>query len=479
MKKDDINQMKEVLGQYSICYSDRGIRDNLDSYSRNKRSLITILRKHPFWIETAKAVVLEVTASREIDKDIVSSCRHKLYEMFDDLQACPVDDRSRFQLGLDGLSSHSSKLLPESEYLKNEMQEICHFQYIAGQKASKAINKFCRQYKVNEHSEYEAVFAKLADALNPLSIPRKAVLSVHPNDYLQMSGSNNSWTSCHNLMDGGYAGGTLSYMNDPVSMIFYTIDPGNESTALYNRPKITRTVFCYHGGILLQSRLYPSDDDVNQRTLDRMCVQSIFSTCLKKPNLWKMSQSITDLNRYIHTVMHPLHYRDYEQGFNFALSYLKAYSEYPSMVIGHNAFCLYCGDLLDHNHCNTLCEKCKRLIRCADCGTVTQHADGKQVDGRYYCSNCIAPCEHCESNVPIKELCSVHPTPSEEISVCVKCRDNRYFQCVQCGEYHVLTDQKKHEGQTYCLNCHAQLDHESGAQSITKLDFSDDLRRAS
>lgn len=478
MKKELTAQIMDVLNQYQICYSEKGIRTNLECYSRNKRGLVALLRKHPSWNEDAMAVILGVTAVREIDQLVISECCQQLCTIAECLTQINSADFNLFGHFLPKLLHYPQKLLRKNEALRQSMEQQCGFQYIAGQKTSKAVNKFCRQYKLHEHSDYDAVFAKLADALNPLEIPRKAVLSVHPCDYLQMSGQYNSWSSCHGLPSGDYCGGTLSYMNDPVSMVFYTIDEGNEDRCLYDRPKITRTMFFYQNGVLLQSRLYPNDSDTITRDLHRRCVQGILAGCLNKPNLWRLDSAQRDMDKYIHTIHKHLHYADYKEGFNVNLSFLKAQSMYSSMVIGHNGFCFYCGLSLQHGDHKVVCRNCARLIRCAECGSVVEGSYAKIIEGKTYCRLCIDTCDQCHQDTALSSLHSVHLSSTEELHVCGGCRERDYFQCAACGEYHSNADQNKQDGQLYCPACFSGLNQQqSGGDNVVALP--EPMRRAS
>lgn len=142
-----------------------------------------------------------------------------------------------------------------------------------GAKASRIINRLCLKFhldRIEEEAEagepdsrymrtvkpYNALFARLADALNPAHIEKTAVLSIHPCDFLEMSNRDNTWSSCHCLERGSHHGGCQSYMGDAVSMIFFTVS--DEYTQdFHTAPRITREIFCYKDNVLLQSRLYP------------------------------------------------------------------------------------------------------------------------------------------------------------------------------------------------------------------------------
>ena len=122
-----------------------------------------------------------------------------------------------------------------------------------GQKISRIVNKLCKQLGFDKDKDYNREFAKFSDAINPLTIKRHTVLSCHPVDYLTMS-FGNSWSSCHtidknnkrdmpNSYHGQYSAGTLSYMLDETSAVFYTVDAKYDGDKLELEPKINRCMF--------------------------------------------------------------------------------------------------------------------------------------------------------------------------------------------------------------------------------------------
>ena len=135
--------------------------------------------------------------------------------------------------------------------LADELNKICPEVHAHdGQKTSRVINKLLAYIGVGKHPEYNREFAKYADALNPLKITRHTILSVNPLDYLTMS-FGNSWASCHtidkqnkrnmpNSYQGMYSSGTISYMLDSPSMVFYTVDASYDGNDFWHEPKINR-----------------------------------------------------------------------------------------------------------------------------------------------------------------------------------------------------------------------------------------------
>lgn len=155
-------------------------------------------------------------------------------------------------------------------------------------------------------------------------------------------------------------------MGDGVSMVFFTVDDEVKEN-FYRAPRLTRQIFCYRDGVLLQSRLYPQNDD-DVRKLYRSMVQSVIARCLGLPNLWKTNTTITEIRSYWTTAQGSLHYTDYENGYA-ALSLMKGYGDYGHLDIGSAARCVGCGQ--PHGRCNsTRCGECEELCVCKACGSV-------------------------------------------------------------------------------------------------------------
>ena len=294
----------EVMCKYEKSFGETGVMANLNAWARNKASLLELLRRHPQWDEDAKAIVFTFDEGRGIEHDVVDEVAFTM----EDLAAEQIKDEQQledFRISLrTAVSEYSSTLSEQAlEIIRNRGGIKC----AAGQKTSRIIGKLCRQFGVDGHERYNAVFAQLSDALNPLQMLKTALLSLHPCDFLEMSNKDNTWTSCHNLETGGYQAGALSYMTDDVSMIFFTVDPG-VTHHFYRLPRRSRQMFFYKDGSLFQSRLYPSDLS-EPMDLYRGIVQKAIATCLGVPNRWilkkKRGQTVSMHNaRYIEGAYH-------------------------------------------------------------------------------------------------------------------------------------------------------------------------------
>lgn len=212
----------EVMYKYEKSFGETGVMTNLNTWAQEKAGLLELLRRHPNWDEDAKAIVFTFDEGRGIQRDVVDEIAFTM----EDLAVERIKDKQcleNFRIALRAAVNEYSSTLSEQtlEIIRTRGGIKC----AEGQKTSRIIGKLCRSFGVDGHEHYNAVFAQLSDSLNPLQMLKTALLSLHPCDFLEMSNKDNTWTSCHNLESGSYQAGTLSYMTDDVSMIFFTVDP--------------------------------------------------------------------------------------------------------------------------------------------------------------------------------------------------------------------------------------------------------------
>lgn len=369
------------------------------------------MRKHPMWDEDAFAVVVDVTTTRTTDDISLANCKEEL---------CSIAGENAPKLR-SSLSLCNAKFLTTPEEA-NYFKQVTGIDCAPGQKVSRLVNGLCHALGVASHPNYNSVFAKLSDALNPLTVTNPALLSVHPCDYLEMSGDSNSWRSCHNLRSGCYKAGTLSYMLDDCSMIFYTTH-SHEPGPKYNLPKINREVFCYAFKTLLQSRLYPDYTMTSTMDVYRDLVQRIISTCLDTPNLWHLLRAIDSVQDYAYTDTDSLHYADYEyEDYHPTISLLPG-APGGALTIGHEVPCLLCGKTVEDPDC-LICSDCSDAYTCSRCGYPIPPDDVIWIDDLPYCSQCVAYCTQCDTY-----------TTETLIPVTNECGEIEYV-CPQCAEHY-------------------------------------------
>ena len=255
---------------------------------------------------------------------------------------------------------HVIDYLSYETFIDEEFAKIINHNFdikaVAGQKLSRVINKLCHTLEIDKDENYNKEFAKFSDAVNPLSIKRHTVISCHPVDYFTMS-FGNSWASCHTIdkknirrltdsFEGMYSGGTMSYMLDGTSVVFYTVDNKYNGNELELEPKINRNMFHIGEDKIVQGRVYPQCNDGTTNIYDkfRNIMQKVIADCMGKNNLWKLKRGTDECIEVIDSC--GVHYRDYEKFDSCNVSYLKledgTYNE-NSIIVGHKPICPSCG----------------------------------------------------------------------------------------------------------------------------------------
>lgn len=292
-----------------------------------------------------------------------------------------------------------------------------------GQKTSRAVNKIMTYFGVNKHENYDKIYARYSDAINPLTYTRYTVISLNPVDYLLMSNGNN-WTSCHNSDIGGYykvgekktghlhGSGTISYMLDDCTLIMYTVDSAYEGSDFEIQPKLNRCCLHYKDGVLIQSRIYPQDcdyqTDENTALYDgfRNTAQKVFADLLDKPNLWLKHKS-NSIRDYVYKGSRATCYSDWNRSdITITITTLKNFAKenQDKMTIGSQPICIECGCYHDSKYELSCCHEWETGHHCTDCGSIHLRKDMHFIDGKYYCKECMATCDFTGELLPVKKL---------------------------------------------------------------------------
>ena len=348
-----------------------------------------------------------------------------------------------------------------------------------GQKVSRVVNKLCKIIGFDKDSNYNREYAVYSDAINPLLIVRHTILSVHPIDYLTMS-FGNSWASCHtidkknkrgmpNNYEGCYSSGTLSYMLDPSSLVFYTVDKGYSGDKLELQAKINRNMFHLgEDGLLVQGRVYPQDNDYegNMYREIRNVVQKVISDCMGVPNLWVNKKGTSECERVIYS--YGTHYEDYSNFDNCNVSFLKDkdgnINTNTSIKVGHDPICPVCGE--EHDiHNNIECEDCQQGVSyCAQCGEQISVGSSHVhcIDGDYYCEDCCFYCTHHERWEVGDPYCE-----EDGLSLCQEAYNHYYVYCRNCDNLiykydAILTEDGYYFCCESCANDNGYIENENG-----------------
>lgn len=501
-----LNDMEQLLSEYDYKFTGYALNKIIDTWATNKADLIKAFKRHPNYLEGKFMIVFSHDFARKIDNNALNRFKNWLLcDVFMEVREFMPEDMK------DEVVSYGKKYpnavymfikdLPnmENQYINDDIVERLNeinpnLHAHNGQKMSRVVNKFCSWIGFDKLPDYNREFAKYADALNPLTITRHTVLSVNPLDYLTMS-FGNSWASCHtidkrnkrgmpNSYEGMYSSGTISYMLDSPSMVFYTVDASYNGNDFWNEPKINRQMFHWGEEKLVQGRLYPQDNDGDNSvyTPYREIVQKVMSGLFSLPNYWTVSKGTDAAGKFINS--NGTHYRDYDNYSNCTLSRPKGSENDRYITVGHDPICIECGSEHDTEDCISCCSKPSEYY-CSECGEPIDDDDVIWINDEPYCRDCVTWCEECKSyfvgegttvinrygyTITVCDDCldsytycdccdEYHPSEmtywidADCESVCDDCFFGNYGTCESCGEHYKLKDLEDHNGNLLCPSC--------------------------
>lgn len=485
MDKDKhVNEIYKVISDEGYETSRDVCAQIFDEFYDRKERLIDLLRKHPNWDEDNLMIWFQTDYTRDIDCDRL--CK------FRDFLATIVKEKFGV-FGEDGLYTPECERVNKiysfiysihGQFFDESMSENIeainklnsNYKLRTNMKASKAILKICREEGWNklggtyldrdgkERSVFDREYAAFSDALNPLKQKRHTILSVNPVDYLYMS-NGTSWNSCHDISDavhpGCYSAGTISYMLDSHSFVFYTLHEefNGENPSL--EPKINRQMFGFNNGTLFQSRLYPQGNDgaTQAYTQIREIVQRVIAECLGEPNLWNMRSDSDFICECVAQDSGACNYPDWEYNDSCRISKIKSVGEWSEITMGAQPICVTCGG----RHTTEENISCCGKFKCKYCGARLDEDDAYWCEDveEYRCGEHSFYCEDCESyhaienEIEVKYLDYYGNTCCT--CVCKDCLEETYVQCEECGEWWQKDDCICIDDEWYCPECEDEL----------------------
>ena len=427
------NDYKKVMPH---CQGQLSDIDDISEFAHNlavnsyegKAALRDLLRHSSTWNEELDAVTINGNKTHEpnLDRafDYFSIIAHMLpREQFNEI------DRIRWTALL-RIICNMSVDEDEKARIIEKLNKIDSRIYAEGKKPSRVLKALFSHYNL-EGSEFERVYAQLADEVNAKKINFKYVVSVNPAHFITMSNPHHDrrgamLVSCHSLdSDYEYKNGCSGYAQDDVTLItFVPADPKDPET--YNNRKTMRQLFFYKDGLLLQSRLYNADggtrgDIAETMRVYRELVQKEISECEDSVNLWDTKKYSYD-EYPIETGSGFGGYPDwrYSYDFDIRISRKKGQTDFQKFTVGKRGLCMRCGGETYNGNNGLFCDNC----------------------GPYHCERCGDGCN---------ETFTVHNSYGEEIEVCEYCRDNEYGYCECCGEY--FEELTEIENEYWCDEC--------------------------
>ena len=160
------NEFYEIMYKYEKSFSEEGVMTNLTAWQTAKADLLSLLRRHPDWNEDEQAIIFDCNQALSIHPDMVDETAFTLLDIASEMLSGEQleDFRTALHAAVSGYSCTVSE--ENLEILRQRGGIRC----AKDQKASRIIGKLCKKYGVDRHTRYNAVFAQLADALNPLTM---------------------------------------------------------------------------------------------------------------------------------------------------------------------------------------------------------------------------------------------------------------------------------------------------------------------
>lgn len=501
------NLAMQVFDEFKIdgTHEKEGVRKNVATWFENKRHLMTLLRKHPYWNEEAKAVVFMQDEQRAVDYGSARSAMCKLADYIRKKLGEPYhDDRMFYSIycalsDLDDMSCEEVGVITD-DFINRfnihkgdyELPKDIARMLKAGTKITKFAHKCFTQWNkstgevvdvtklVDDHepddrtyNSFDKLYAKFADHLSELTIKKITLVSLHFCDFMLMS-NGNSWSSCHyinshgifhedngNSYSGCYKQGCLSYALDEPSLLLYTLPSTYKGEKYYREPKMSRMCCQYKDSILITGKCYPSNKD-EYITRYRQTMQLILSTVENMPNLWTFSRSVDKITNFVATNSRGAHYRDYEMSKQKPTISICRYFNADldnRMTIGHEGYCVHCGVGLSGIDEGWLqCNRHRVKPNCVHCGRRLEEDERIIIDGKIYCKDCCFFCDHHERFEPItigrNELTL---DDGKHIIVCNLACDDFYVRCKVCGVWHKRSKSHYSHGEAYCDACYQRL----------------------
>ncbi|MBQ2299456.1 MAG: hypothetical protein II278_08805, partial [Bacteroidaceae bacterium] len=436
------NLAMRVFEEFDIdgSFTFDGVRKNVKVWYENKSGQMQLFRKHPYWSEKHKAIMLLQTETRGVDYHD-AGCKYESLLNYVSKTYRPKDRRvlSVFRNGFPWCISNGieqTATMPGKfatamdnscdvpPYMKKVMKEGAKITRIVRHWFSELrlesgeivdATKLVDEGEPRTRDSFEKRYAVFADAMSELTIEKLTLVSLHFCDFMTMS-NGNSWSSCHYINShnifhdensgsyhGAYKLGCLSYALDKPSFILYTLPSTYDGDEHYRVQKLNRMCCQYDGGIIITGKAYPNNsNDTIQRYRDMM--QTIISQCESVPNLWSCSTDISAVERYVETASDSAHYPDYmhaKQRPTVSVSRSYDLDLNKRILIGHRAYCLHCGDGIVEAPW-LQCEKHRIKMVCACCGKkLNEDSTYKKYDGKYYCSDCLFLCAYHHRYEPV------------------------------------------------------------------------------
>ena len=496
----------EGIEDVSEAFIERLARDSVTA----KPSLRALFQASPAWDDNLQAMVINGTRTHDPNYAVISDLVERIIS--------PVRYNFDYETLNRAILFFTNPNGDKASYVA-ALNEIAPRAYAPNKKVSRIFKAFCNAIGVvdnNAGSDFQRLFAQVADELSSKKIDFKLFVSINAAHFLTMSNPKedqrgSTMVSCHsfNSTEYPYNNGCTGYARDDVSFIVFTAsDPKNAETL--NNRKTSRQMFMYkaHNGLLLQSRMYRTqtssyggvNGDTPEGRLYRDLIQREIAALEEVPNLW-VTRNYYE-NEFNVDIRKHEGFGGYADWLEFTdcakISILKSYeNSFKTFKVGSYGLCVSCGDITsDGLYCSDckeegeICDECGCRVsyalngvynregeyiyvcdecldwysRCDYCEEWHHHEDMTTIaNGEHICSSCLADhytyCENCEEYYSNYEVYPAVNRNGCEIWICTECRDEYYEFCPICERYVHVDDaitayDEKGKKTTICPSCH-------------------------
>lgn len=473
----------EVIEDMSSAFIQRLAKDSVLA----KQRLREIFSRSSTWDEHLDAFVIDATKTHEPNLERISELSREILPADRDLAGV-----IRF-FSHEPVSQRGGDIYPLSERQADldAITRIAPKAYAPNKKLSRVFKAVCTSLGVvndTAGSQFQKLYAQLADELSSQQIKFKLYVSINPAHFLTMSNPKEDrrgsmLTSCHSLNSTqyGYNCGCVGYARDDASFIVFTVADDNNPETFNNR-KTTRQIFAYNplDDVLLQSRLYNTQGGTagtqDEVRLYRDLIQRELSFLEQKDNLWTTIPSYSQEGGEI--ICADDRFGGYEdwtfQEFGGRLCLRRGNDKaYKQLHIGAAGLCVTCATLVESGmYCDACrssyyCDWCEEYqstevntayngageeIRvcdycledsfeyCSHCGRYFPKDYVECIGGQDVCEQCLEEyygiCDRCEHYALLEEMTTVVDEEGDELHVCDSCRNKDFALCVVCGMGH-------------------------------------------
>lgn len=386
-------------------YTREGVNYIIDEWFENKKRLLDLFEKSKNWDSEKLRIKLSIEEIREFDESKINKefdnlmyfCKDRyikdyseLYRVFQELMFDGADDEGKKYKPKMYLSQRAAEKITGGT---GKYGEIAIREGMKTAKVILALAKYFRLDKVigsyiNTQGEVKSYYnkweAKIGDAFTYLSQNKILYMSLNPIDYCRM-GRGKNFNSCYIWGKGEYRAGTLAYMCDQQTFICYTQDEKMDGIeTMINR----QCWFMNERGDLLQSRLYPQNEDsltnVYESWSNAIVKEMEEITGIKHTK----TLSREEVNNPGRICNDGVGYVDPALGAKYNVFLVEDTDRICLFDVARHQYYLDDDTRDDVNDYDTLQN---RATRCCNCGS-----DGElhEIDGEYYCENCCFYCEY-------------------------------------------------------------------------------------